>query len=133
MSEYLIVDSSFIMSSLLPDENGTEHDLASYSIYVPAIFYLECTNVVNMAFKRKRINNLDFEQYLQVLSNLPFNVDKFSATPESLHLISQLCQKFDLTSYDACYLELAIRLGAKLGTYDQQLIAACKKNNIITL
>jgi len=130
MSDYLVIDSSFIMSDILPDEDGSEHDLATYSVYVPAIFFLECNNVLNGAFKRKRITVTDLQEYLQLLGHLPFTVDKFSATPECLHIISRLCQQYDLTSYDACYLELALRLEATLGTHDKKLMAAGKESGV---
>ncbi|MFA6037228.1 MAG: type II toxin-antitoxin system VapC family toxin [Legionellales bacterium] len=132
MNHVLVIDTSFIMSDLLPDENGNEIDLALYSIHVPALFYLECSNVLQVALKRKRIKNADFKEYLQVLNGLPINVDKFSATSESLYSISKLSQEHDLTSYDAAYLELAIRLGAKLATCDFNLKKAAGKNNITT-
>jgi len=125
---YLVVDSSFIMADLFPDEKKI--DLAIYNIYVPAIFYLECTNVLWGALKKNRITLGDFQEYQQVLGCLPFTLDKFSATPESIYTIGRICQQFDLTSYDASYFELALRLEAKLGTGGKKLIAASKAYNI---
>jgi len=133
MSDYLVVDSSFIMSGILPDEENRDSNLEKYSIYVPAIFYLECTNVLNSALKRRRIGEQDFQEYLQVLGNLPFIVDKFSATPECIHIINRLCHQFDLTSYDACYLELALRLEGALGTFDKKLYAAGNVSKLVML
>lgn len=130
MNRCLVIDTSFIMADLLPDESGIDIDLALYDIHVPALFYLECMNVLNVALKRKRIKQDDYQEYLQILKQFPLSVDKFSATPESLHLISKLSQQFDLSTYDAAYLELAIRLGAKLATLDKKLKAASIKNNI---
>ncbi len=133
MNSCLVVDTSFMMSDLMPDEQGIEVDLALYDIYVPALFYLECTNVLNVALKRKRIKKTDLQEYLKLLNQLPITVDKFCATPESLQVISKLCQEFDLTTYDAAYLELALRLDAKLASFDQKLNAAGIKNKIATI
>lgn len=44
--------------------------------------------------------------------------------------IYELAQKYNLTSYDAAYLELAIRLGAPLATNDQDLINAAGQAGI---
>lgn len=126
----LVIDTSFIMSDLLPDENGNEINLALYDIHVPALFYLECNNVLQVALKRNRIEIADHKEYLQVLNSLPIIVDKFSATCESLYSISKLSQKHDITAYDAAYLELAIRLGAKLASGDRKLIKAALENKI---
>lgn len=133
MSQYLVIDTSFIISSIMPDEKNTDLSLINYNVYVPAIFYLECTNVLTVALKKRRISMSDFEEYQQVISNLPFIVDTFSAMPECVHSLSRLSQQFDLTSYDSSYLELALRLGAKLGSYDQKLLAACNANQITTI
>ncbi|MFA6038243.1 MAG: type II toxin-antitoxin system VapC family toxin [Legionellales bacterium] len=130
MNRCLVIDTSFIMADLLPDESGIDIDLALYDIHVPALFYLECMNVLNVALKRKRIKQEDYQEYLQILKQFPLSVDKFSAGSESLHLIGKLSQQFDLSTYDAAYLELALRLGAKLATLDKKLKAASIKNNI---
>lgn len=130
----LIVDCSvIIMSSVLPEENQLQIQYHLYKIYAPAIFYLECNNVLFSALKRKRISSVDYQEYLEAVSDLPINIDKFSCAPESLHFISELAIKNNLSSYDASYLELAIRLKAKIATFDKQLIEACKMNSIEVL
>ena len=133
----LVVDCSFIMSSVLPDEKQLEiekvfKDIFSgkYKVFVPAIFYLECNNVLISALKKKRITINDYEEYLQILSAFPFNIDKFCSTPESLHIIGKLSNKYALTSYDAAYLELSMRLEAKIATLDNCLAKSCKIVNI---
>lgn len=61
-----------------------------YNVFVPALFYLECNNVLISLLKKQRISTSDREEYLQILSALPFNIDKFCSTPESLHTIARL-------------------------------------------
>ncbi|NRB11143.1 MAG: type II toxin-antitoxin system VapC family toxin [Rickettsiaceae bacterium] len=129
----LVVDCSFIMSSLLPDEKEQKiaeiyYQIAEnkYKVYVPAIFYLECTNVLLSSLKRKRINKETYEEYINLLSLLPINVDNFSATPESLYSISKLSTTYNLTSYDASYLNLAIRIEASIATLDKNLTTVCR-------
>jgi predicted nucleic acid-binding protein len=88
---------------------------------------------LQVALKRNRIKKPEHQEYLQSLNRLPINVDKFCSTPESLHIISKLSHENDLTTYDAAYLELALRLDAKLATFDQKLKAASAKNKLKTL
>lgn len=136
----LIVDCSFIMSSVLPDENKENIKNIyqqivenKYKIYAPVIFYLECTNVLTLALKRNRIIEEQFIEYLSLLSLLPINIDKFSATSEALYTISNLARKYNLTTYDASYLEVALRMEAAIATLDNNLINVSKALNITTI
>ena len=61
---------------------------------------------------------------------LPINIDKFSTTSESLYAIASLSLKYNLTSYDASYLELAIRMNSMIATLDKNLILACNLANV---
>lgn len=133
MNSYLVIDCSFVMAGMLPDESNSNIDIATYNTHVPSLFYLECISVLRKAVKQKRISLDNFEESLRMLSSFPFIIDNFSTTSEALRPISKLCQAYNLSPYDASYLELAIRLDAKLGTYDQSLLTACKDNKIKTL
>jgi predicted nucleic acid-binding protein len=64
------------------------------------------------------------------LNLLPINIDKFSTMSESLYAIASLSLKYNLTSYDASYLELAIRMNAMIATLDKNLILACNLANV---
>lgn len=99
-------------------------------IYVPAIFYLECNNVLISSLKKERITKSDYEEYLSVLNKLPVTNDNFSCYPESLHTIGRLANTYNLTSYDAAYLELTIRLKAQIATLDKAITNTCKILNI---
>lgn len=133
----LVVDCSFIMSSVLPDETQVVVDRIYqqisdkiYNVFVPGIFYLECNNVLISSLKKNRISKADYDEYLQLLSALPVEIDKFCSTNESLYSISKLAIIHNLTSYDAAYLELAIRTNAKVATLDRNLEMACKKADL---
>lgn len=125
-----VIDCSFFISSLLPDEKNSNFDFIAFSIHVPSIFFLECLNVLATALKRERIAKNQYEECMASFKDLPFKVDHFSSTQESVYAISQLSQKYNLTSYDASYLELASRLKAPLGTLDKKLVEACKIEKI---
>jgi len=133
----LVVDCSFIMSSILPDEQQKNiediyNNIAdnTYKVFVPAIFYLECNNVLISSLKRKRIAKDDYEEYLNLLSILPLHIDNFCSTPESLYALSNLSNKYSLTSYDASYLEVAIRMNASIATLDKNLNARCREAGV---
>jgi predicted nucleic acid-binding protein len=85
------------------------------------------------ALKRDRITKDQYEECLSAFKDLPFTVDHFSSTPEALFQISRLSSAHSLTSYDASYLELALRLKAPIGTLDQDLRNASKLERLILL
>lgn len=136
----LVVDCSFFMSSILPDETQNKVEDIFYRIsqrefivYVPSIFYLECSNVLVSSLSRDHITQESFEEYSNLLKLMPITVDKFSATTESIYSISRLANKYNLSSYDASYLDLAIRLEASIASLNKKLLDACTKANIISV
>ena len=136
----LVVDCSFFMSSILPDETQNKVEDIFYRIsqrefivYVPSIFYLECSNVLVSSLSRDHITQESFEEYSNLLKLMPITVDKFSATTESIYSISRLANKYNLSSYDASYLDLAIRLEASIASLDKKLLDAYTKANIISV
>ena len=128
-----VVDCSYFLSFIMPDEKNNDIDLAAYSVFVPSIFFLECMNVLKTALKKQRISQIQYEECIWAFKDLPFNVDHFSSTQESLQTISRISLEHNLTSYDASYVELAIRLSASLGTYDKKIIDVCSRQKILML
>ena len=133
----LVVDCSFIMSSILPDENQEKieeiyHHISQniYKVYVPAIFYLECGNVLVSSLRRNRITEEQYLDYVNLIGSLPVSIDKFCSSSESLFTIGNLAKKYNLSSYDASYLDVAIRMEASVATLDKNLIISCKKLDI---
>ncbi|WP_207216347.1 type II toxin-antitoxin system VapC family toxin [Candidatus Finniella inopinata] len=128
-----MIDCSFFMASLLPDENNTPFDFSAYSVYVPAIFFLECLNVLGSALKKQRLTSDQYEACVSTFKDIPFVIDYFSSTPQALFQISRLSADHHLTSYDASYLELALRLKAPMGTFDKDLREASQIEKLILL
>jgi predicted nucleic acid-binding protein len=128
-----VIDCSFFISALLPDEKNHNFDFAAFSVHVPAIFFPECLNVLATALKKQRITKNQYEECIIAFKDLPFSVDHLSSIQDSLYSIADLSERNNLTSYDASYLELALRLKAPLGTFDKKIIEACKKEKVINL
>lgn len=93
----------------VPDEPGT--------VAVPAHWPLEVANGLLVAQRRGRMTDADAAEARTLLWALPLEVVAV-ATSEALGAVSDLAREHGLTSYDAAYLELALRTGAKLGTLD---------------
>jgi len=129
----LVLDSSITLAWVLDDETaGAESTLELMDVeraIVPAHWILEVTNGLRMAVRRQRLNLENVPQLMKQLRNLPLRVD-----PETdvmgWNEIPAIAERFELTTYDAAYLELALRLNAPLATLDQDLARAARQAGV---
>ena len=99
---------------------------------VPSLWHLEVTNVLTLAERKGRIAVARISEFIALLETLPITVDEetpFRAFTEILGL----ARAERLTSYDAAYLELAMRLGIPLATKDNALRQAAAKLGVEVL
>lgn len=92
--------------------------------HVPAIWPSEIANVLLKAARRGRITRDKMWALLEQLSRLAFAVDS-SPLGHQLRVV-RLAEEHQLSTYDAAYLELALRLRLPLATADQKLAAAAR-------
>ena len=131
MNQMLVIDCSFLMSCIPPDEERIFDDISQCILYVPAIFYTECGSVLNTAINRTRIIEKNAEEYLNIIRSFTIEVDIFCSKHESMLIIHNIARQNRLTPYDACYFELAKRLNSPIATRDKALIKACQENSIL--
>jgi predicted nucleic acid-binding protein len=99
------------------------------SALVPATWGLEVANVIARAEAKGLVTEARSGAFLEMLEGVDIEVD--AAT--SAHALSdtlQLARRYKLSSYDASYLELALRLGVPLATLDEDLQKAAKKAGV---
>lgn len=95
--------------------------LPHHALHVPALWTLEFSNVLLTAQRRKRITANDARGLLIRASRLPLHTDNRNV---ALVEITDLAEAHGITTYDAAYLELAVRLSCPLATQDKALIKA---------
>jgi len=81
------------------------------------------------AEKRLDANPGEIESFISQLENLPIHADPLTSH-QSFSRTFALARIYRLSSYDAAYLELAIREGLPLATLDKNLIKAAKKTDV---
>lgn len=86
---------------------------------VPPLWQMELANVLKTACGKGKLELNQARQILDALGQLPIEVDT-GAMPGQRQLF-ELAMRHSLSSYDAVYLELAIRHGLPLATQDEQL------------
>jgi predicted nucleic acid-binding protein len=89
-------------------------------------------NVLLNAEKRGRISMSGVTGRLALLAELPIVVDQ-ETTARAWRDILTLARNEGLTTYDATYLELSLRLGLPLLTKDGDLAGAAKRLGVVVL
>jgi len=133
-----IFDSSFLSALVIPDEKNLQVDKMYSKVendderYAPHLLWYELTNVFKNLIRRNRFTVTEVLQLYPRLDAIKFTCDFASGTDYSMKLLD-LCNKYNLSSCDAAYLELAERKKAVLCTMDENLIKAAKKHGVVTL
>jgi predicted nucleic acid-binding protein len=122
-----VLDNSVVTGWYLADQASAYTELIATLLeqdkaLVPALWQLELANVLKTACTRGKLSLQAARQILDELSLLPIAVDA-SPAPGQRQLF-ELAMRHQLSSYNATYLELALRYGMPLATQDQQLKAA---------
>lgn len=133
----ITLDASIALSWCFADESSPESDEIAQQVIkggaiVPAIFHLELANVLLQSEKRGRLTRQDSAARLQLIGQLPIQTDP-QLPSNWVAEILELARANSLTSYDAAYLELAMRVDVPLATKDKALITASRKLGVIVL
>jgi predicted nucleic acid-binding protein len=130
-----VYDSSFVSALIIPDEKNLKIDKLHRSIneddeiFAPQLLWYEITNIFAKLLKSKRFNYDDVYNLLPCLSAVRLITD-FETGVNHSSKIFFLCDKYQLSSYDAAYLELADRKKAVLCTLNRRLKTSAKKHGI---
>ena len=133
MVEHFVVDNSIIMSWCFKDETNDYDEivlsrLTEATAVVPSIWPLEVVNVLLVAERQKRLSESDSVRFITLLSQLPIVVEY--ERPEMMKELLSLARANGLSSYDASYLDLAMRNGFPIATLANKLINAAKKSDV---
>jgi predicted nucleic acid-binding protein len=130
----LILDASAALAWLVDRVDPAEARLAdevlraiqSRDALVPALWFPELANGVLAAERRGGVANSTSASFMGMVHALPIEQD--TARPSAaLAAVLTLARAYQLTGYDATYLELVLRIGGELATFDRQLADAVRK------
>ena len=133
----LMLDSSVALAWALPDETNPTLDplcdrLTTEVVIVPPVWPLEIGNVLLVAVKRGRLTARDMSRLVREFRALPIEID-LKSMDEALNETLTLARKYELTTYDASYIELAQRREMPLATLDTKLRKVCSLTKIALL
>jgi predicted nucleic acid-binding protein len=123
-----IVDASITLAWCFADESsdltdGVLRRLLTEGGLAPAHWPVEVANALRFGERRGRIDEAALSVARSLLTDLPVDVVPVDIAA-ALDAVD-LARRYDLTVYDAVYLDLAARRGLALATVDRRLAAAC--------
>lgn len=132
-----MLDASVTFPWLFEDEASAAADalldhVTEHGAVVPALWFLECTNGLASAERRGRIDDAGIAEAIRLLRRLPLVVDE-AAPARAFDAVLDLARAHGLTTYDAGYLDLALRRGLPLATNDGPLRKAANTTGVALL
>lgn len=133
----LVADANAALGTVLPghDEKVAEAFLQCIAngdaICVPPLWLLETLNVLLVRERRKKLDANERDQAITCIHGYPVRVNEESTA--HIAEIQRLATKHTLSSYDASYLELTLRLKCPLLSSDNALCTAARAEGVTLL
>jgi predicted nucleic acid-binding protein len=130
-----VLDSSIALALALPDETSEQADhffgriTGGSVLWVPALWWYEMANALLGAQRRRRLTERDRMRLMELYRMFPIRTDT-ALDSDAMCRFHTLAMEFELSAYDAAYLELAQRRGLGLATLDQRLHPAARKAGV---
>jgi predicted nucleic acid-binding protein len=126
-----VLDASVALAWGFEDESSDYTDavlsaLESWEAIVPCIWPLEVGNALLVAERRGRMTQAAVTLFIEYLRSLPITVER-TALGRMFGEALALAREQELSLYDASYLDLALRLGLPLATWDRALRKAASR------
>jgi predicted nucleic acid-binding protein len=138
LSAAWVIDSSIGFAWIHPAQATPATDRlleqveAGAIIVVPSLWFAEVANGLLILQRRRKLTSGERKEALETLSKLNFTVDE-EAGQTAFGKVSELAEEYELTVYDAIYLELALRRKLPLASRDNALTNAAGKAGVKVL
>lgn len=132
MSASFIVDASVGFAWVYQGQATQETDrllndvAAGATVVVPALWFLEMSNVLLVAQRRHRLTAGQRKAAMEKLTAMQLTVDE-EGSRNAFGKTSELAEQYGLSIYDATYLELALRRLLPLASRDEALRNAARQ------
>lgn len=117
----------------MPDESfglNLLDQVTEHGAIVPSLWSLEIGNVLLIAERKKRITLEQRQKAIHALAELPISIDAMTSNHAWLETM-ELAERYNLTLYDASYLELSLRRSLPLATFDNSLKRAAELAGVL--
>lgn len=132
-----VLDNSVVMRWYFGDGSASDleyasrvlNSMASAEVLVPGVWGLEVANVLARAEAKGLTTEARTETFVGMLNRMDISTDSATSV-QALSGILQLARRYNLSSYDASYLELAMREDLPLATLDDDLRRAAQRAGV---
>jgi predicted nucleic acid-binding protein len=136
----LVLDASAALAWIFERVDPAEAEHASFVLatladrqaIVPDLWHVEVVNALVTAQRRRVVSVSKATDFLSRLDGLPIETDA-APVSERKPQIFALAREYAFTAYDATYLDLALRTGAALVSFDRRLTQAQTKAGVPSL
>jgi predicted nucleic acid-binding protein len=126
-----VLDASVALLWLAPNTNPAGMNYASAVLktlkasgaMAPSLWPLEVGNVIAKLEAKGKVTEADSQYFIALLQRLDIIIDPATAS-RALGETLNLARRYKLSTYDAAYLELALRTRLPLATLDENLAKA---------
>ncbi|MBK7767628.1 MAG: type II toxin-antitoxin system VapC family toxin [Sulfuritalea sp.] len=122
-----VVSGWYLARQATPYTDAVLDQLRIDTAIVPPLWELELVNVARTAMKRSILTDDEARLATSFILSLPITVDRSIVPPER---VLSLAITYDLTAYDAAYLELSLRLKLPIAAKDGALRGAAEKAGV---
>lgn len=131
---HFVLDCSIAISWCLVDEdddyaNAVLDLMPDATAFIPEIWSLEIANTLLVAERRNRMTVEQTQEAIDLLESLSISIDSLTSS-QALRRTLTLGREQRLASYDAAYLELALRNSLPLATNDIRLLEAANRCDV---
>lgn len=122
-----VVSGWFLEDQATPYTETIARRMEDDRAIVPPLWQLEFANVLRTACRKQRLVTAQAHAIIDQICSLPIEIDP--VTPGPAELLT-LALRHNLSSYDAAYLELALRLQIPVATKDGPLRDAAEASGV---
>ena len=132
MRRRCLVDASSVLTWVLregPDPAAVRQKLDGIDGVVPSLWRLEVVHAMLVRQRRKKNTVAEIRRFLSVLDAFPVEVIP-DAGEQPLSRLFDVAKPHQLSSYDAVYLDAALRFRLPLLTHDRNLKLAAEREGV---
>lgn len=135
MKRSFVADASVAIAWVHPAQATSETEamldrlVAGDSLVVPALWPLEVANALTILQRRRKLTPDEGRSAIEIIRELPVVIDHEAATIAFTRLFD-LASEFELTVYDASYIELAARRQLPLASNDARMKQAALRSGV---
>lgn len=134
LPECVVLDASVVIKLFVSELHSGEAQVLldrllkdpDFEIYAPDLLFLECSNVLWKYIRSGRLSQNKAESMYAHIHKMDLDIIPIM---EYLPAVLSLSVNYDISVYDACYVQVANLVGGKLVTEDLRLVAKVNRES----